>query len=142
MLELGTGISTGLSPWFLIIWAISKGLSYLGMMLNRVIFLRRVYYFAGDLPRFCDIPHTGQPDPEEPSPEEALEVLKLMLSDSKHSRMSKFDTDDLKSMRQLWESLKERASQEIALGGKRGDDRIEGLAKHPLGGNNVSVSVI
>jgi hypothetical protein len=143
MLELGTGISTGLSPYYLIIWAVSKSVSYLGMVMNRIVFLRRVYVFAFDLPRFCKTHAKTPPDPEKPSPEEALEVLTLMLSDSKDGGIGEFDAADLKSMKQLLKALKERASQEIAaeVGGKRSDG-TEDQTKLPQEGNGVSVSEV
>jgi hypothetical protein len=121
LLELGAGISTGLSPYFLILWALSKGLSYLGMVVNRIFRLRKVYVCAFDLPRFCDRPPKVPSEPEKLSPEKALEILTLMMPDPKQDGMGKFDTDDLNSMKELLKSLREKASQEIAAeGGARG----------------------
>ena len=132
-LELSTGISTGLSPDYLILWATSKGLSYLNMVVNRLFFLWKVHRFVFDLPGFC---RRHPKDPSglgEPSPGEALKILKPMLSDPKHERASRFELDDIENMRQLLRSLREKASKNIAdKAGRKGvDDKAEDKTKSP-----------
>jgi len=120
-LEVTSGVTAGLTPFFIIIWAINKLATYVAQIIGRIRWLIFLHAIVHDLLRFASTsPHES--DPDNPSPQEALESLLLMISEPKPVCMnrgkdpqprSKFDEMDIKSMERLLKSLRAKAKKDM-----------------------------
>jgi hypothetical protein len=117
--EVVSGVTTGLSPYFIIVWAGSKFATYLSQIITRIRRLIFLHAIVHDLTRFADI-DSHKDEPESPSPQEALESLLLMITEPKpnspkggnetqQTRKPKFEENDIRSMERLLKSLRGKA---------------------------------
>jgi len=136
-LEVTSGVTAGLTPFFIIIWAINKLATYVAQIIGRIRWLIFLHAIVHDLLRFASTsPHDSEP--ENPSPQEALESLLFMISEPKADCMkrgkepqprSKFDEMDIKSMERLLKSLRAKAKKDTR--DKRG---VETVSTNQSGG--------